>query len=109
MQVDEMYPSSYLKSSDIPSHGRTLVINRLLNEQLRDGDAKWIVYFRGEKRGLVLNKTNASNIAQTLGNDTDAWIGKSVTLAVHKVSFQGKLVDGIRATVPDPFDDDIPL
>ncbi len=107
MNVSDMYPSSYLKASDIPAPGRALVIARILNEQLRDGESKWVVYFRGEKRGLVLNKTNATAIAEKLGNDTDKWIGEGVTLTTQKVSFSGKLVDGIRVTVPD-YEDDVP-
>lgn len=106
MNVSEMYPSAYLRAADIARGGQTLVIQRLLNEKLGD-EMKWVLYFQKEQRGLVLNKTNASAIEEKLGA-TDAWINKSVTLTVQKVSFQGKLVDGIRVMVPD-FDDDIPL
>jgi hypothetical protein len=104
--VTQMYPSAYLKSADVPKRGQTLIIERLVQEELNSGETKWALYFQGEKRALILNKTNALNIAEKLGDDTARWVGKPVALQVVKVSFQGKLVDGIRVT-PVDFDDDL--
>jgi len=46
--------------------------------------------------GLVLNKTNATAIAEDYGDDTEAWVGRGVELFVQKVAFQGKLMPAIR-------------
>jgi hypothetical protein len=55
--------------------------------------------FVGKKKALVVNKTNAQRIAMMYGNDTDEWIGKSITLYVDIVDFQGKATEAIRIKV----------
>lgn len=104
--INSLFPSKYLKASDIGRKGRTLVIECVDVEDLGD-QRKPVVYFAGESKGLVCNKTNGLQIASALGNSTDAWRGKSVNLMVQKVPFNGQLVDAIRA-FPVDFDDEIP-
>ena len=75
-------------------------------EELADGSTKPVIYFRGERKGLVANKTNCMVLAAAFGPETDAWVGKSVVLGLEKVNFAGRMVDGIRVR-PVDFDDDV--
>jgi len=65
-------------------------------------DTKLVLYFAGKEKGLVLNKTNANNIAAIYGTDTDGWVGKSVVLVEALVDFQGRSVPAIRVRGPQP-------
>lgn len=62
------------------------------------GEHRPFVYFRGEKKPLVCNATNATTISDIAGSeDTDRWIGLRVTLYPARVKAKGgKHVPGIR-------------
>ena len=60
------------------------------------GEHKPVLYFQNHERGIVLNKTNSSIIADMYGEETDDWPGKRVVLYPARVEFQGKIVDAIR-------------
>ena len=56
-----------------------------------------ILYFKGGKKGMVLNVTNAQIIEHNLKSpDIEEWIGKQITLYTAKVKVSGQLVDAIR-------------
>ena len=63
---------------------------------------KYVVYFKEQAKGMVLNLTNFQRIASLSGRqDTDDWEGVQVTLFNDPtVDFGGKLVGGIRVWVP---------
>lgn len=94
-KVNEMYPSRYLKAADCEDAELVLTIKSIEEEKIGTDD-KWVVYFRGEDKGLVLNKTNTNVIAKLYGDDTDDWIGKAITLYATEVQFQGDMVEAIR-------------
>jgi F0F1-type ATP synthase alpha subunit len=95
--INKMYPSKYLKSSDLQGGQFTMVIDRIVHEKVVENEPeKWCIYFSGKERGMVLNKTNALVLANGLGDDTDLWIGKSVLLFTEKTNFNGRTVDGLR-------------
>ena len=120
MQLNDMFPSSYLKCEDLKGRKVTLTIQDVEVIEL-GGERKPLITFQGKDRGLVLNKTNANYIAEILGSrDTEDWRGREITLKPAKAEFQGKLVDCIRvhydpnAAMPVPSrepgeDDDIPF
>jgi hypothetical protein len=100
-----MFPSNYLKASDFEDGDSTLTIKRLDEETIGSGkEAKdvWVVYFREQEKGLVLNKTNSNVIAGLYGDDTDDWKGKQVTLYETEVQFQDKMVPAIRIRSKPP-------
>ncbi len=99
MLVNSMFPSTHLKSEDIPVSGLPLVIQGISQGDV-GGDKKWILHFQNLKSSLVLNKTNANVIAHLHGPDSDAWVGKHIVLIVKQVEFQGNVVPGIRVHVP---------
>ncbi len=103
MRISEAYPSKYLKTADLGGQDRTAKIRACVEEELGQGsekETKPVLYFDGGKKGLVLNKTNATAIAEDYGDDTEAWVGREIALFIQKVSFQGKTVQGLRVRVP---------
>lgn len=63
---------------------------------------KFVLYFKEQAKGMVLNLTNFQRIVSLSGKqDTDDWEGVQVTLFNDPtVDFGGKLVGGIRVWVP---------
>lgn len=99
MNINEVFPSKYLKAADLQGRQVTVTIDRAEQDKLGD-DTKLIVYFQGKEKGLVCNKTNANNIAAIYGQDTDDWRGCEITLFEAMVDFQGKTVPSIRVRAP---------
>ena len=94
MRISETYPSKYLKATDLGGQDRVVRIRACVQEELGQGsekEVKPVLYFDGREKGLVLNKTNATAIAEDYGDDTDAWVGRPIVLFVQKVTFQGNL------------------
>jgi kynureninase len=61
----------------------TMTIDHVQMEQLENGgrkESKPVIYFQGNKKGAVLNKTNAKALAAEYGGETDDWKGKQVKL-----------------------------
>lgn len=106
MDILSQFPGKYLKAADFPAP-RSLTINRVHNEMVgQEKDSKPVIYFDGEDRGIVLNKTNANTLAQLHGRDTTKWSGKSVECYATKVQFGMEMVDSIRMQEPTvPFED----
>ena len=100
--VNEMFPSKWLKASDLPAGGADVVIANIVMEEVNAGEApKYVMHFNGKDKGIVLNKTNGLMIAHSYGVDSDNWIGKPIHLYKEPVQFQGKIVDAIRVRVPE--------
>ncbi len=82
-----------------------LTISHLRVEKMRAGpgsdeDEKWVVYFQGAKKGAVLSKTLAKQIAAAVGSDdTDNWPGRAVELFPEHVKVAGNDYLVIRARV----------
>lgn len=62
------------------------------------GEKRPFVYFKGAKKPLVCNATNANTISSMAGSeDTDRWLGLRITLYQTKVKAKGgEQVMGIR-------------
>ena len=99
MLVTEAFPSKYLSATDIPAENIKLVMSHVETTEL-EGKQKLVLFFHKAKKGLMLNKTNATNIATAYGNDTDDWSGKEIVLFEAMVDFQGKTVAAIRVRQP---------
>lgn len=95
MKLDQVFPSKYLKASDLQGRDITVRIARIGLEELDDGK-KLVLYFDGAQKGLICNRTNADRIAHYHGNDTDGWLGKEIVLFMGLVNFQGKTTEAIR-------------
>jgi hypothetical protein len=98
MRISAAFPSTYLKAADLQGRTVPVAIDRVELEEI-GGEHKPILYFQGKEKGLVLNKTNANNIAAVYGDDTDDWIGGGIQLFPTMVDFQGRSVEAIRVRV----------
>lgn len=97
MNINEVFPSKYLKAEDLQGREITVTIANVIVEKIGQGeDRKPVAYFQGKEKGVALNKTNSTNIAAAFGPETDAWIGAKVILYPAWVDYQGKSVQAIR-------------
>lgn len=99
MQINEVFPSKYIKAEDLQGREPTVVIADARMEKLGD-DQKLILYFQHKEKGMVTNKTNANRIAYMYGDNTDGWIGREIVLCSEFVEFQGRSVKGLRVKPP---------
>jgi hypothetical protein len=97
MNINEVYPSKYLKAEDLQNREITVTMSHVEIEKIGQGeDRKPVLYFVGKEKGVALNKTNSTNIAAAFGPETDGWSGNKVILYVAWVDYQGKSVQAIR-------------
>ena len=70
-----------------------MTLAKVALEQLEGGakgvETKAIVSFVERPLQLVLNKTNALALKAMFGRETDAWVGKRVTLYPENIEFEG--------------------
>lgn len=103
--ISEMRESKFLKKEDCGA-GILVTVSECVQENTAKEGApqeyKWCLRFHEQEKPMVLNATNMQIIAAICGSEnTDDWIGKKVVLySDPNISFQGKLVGGIRARAP---------
>jgi hypothetical protein len=101
MKFSDIPTGRFLKPPDVPSGGRRLTIESIEKELVGwPAEAKFVVYFTGLAKGLILNKTNREVLEEAFGDDTAACKGQVVELLVKDVEFKGQQVPGIRIAVP---------
>ncbi len=102
MDFDKLFPGRFLKSGLFGGKDVTLTIKAIRLEDLPQDaggtKAKPIVSFHERPLELVLNRTNGESFKAMFGRETDAWIGKRVTLypAPFTDSFTGEVGTAIR-------------
>ncbi len=102
MKISTAFPSNYIKASDLNGKPWDMKIRTVAMEDLGQGsdkESKPVLYFDGVQKGLVLNKTNATNIAKVYGDDTGNWTGKDIQVFPTTTEFKGETVDAIRVRV----------
>ena len=99
MKMTDLYPSNYLKSSDLGTRKVRVVVLDVRQESVGD-ELKPCMYFANKDKGIVLNKTNALMMEFHFGAETDDWHGKEILLKAEPTTFQGKAMMGIRIEVP---------
>jgi len=91
---------------DLDGREKTLEISRVVAGELTGEKnrktKKPMVSFVGEKKKLALNKTNSKIVAKLYGNDTDAWVGESITIYPTTTEFGGETTDCIRVRPERP-------
>jgi hypothetical protein len=95
---NDAFPSRFFKAADITEEGLPLKIAKVEQEKVGpDQELKWVLYFKGHDKQLVLNGTNWDLIAAALREeDSDNWIGKTIELYPTQTQFGKKMVDCIR-------------
>ena len=100
MNLDDAYPSKYMKASDLPDDGSALPfkIRDITTEEIgRDKDLKPVIYFDKQDKGFVCNKTNKNTIKKIFGSaDSDDLVGKTILLYATEVQFGDEMVESIR-------------
>ena len=99
MNINEAFPSNYLKASDLKGHTVTVVMERCEWKQV-GSDTKLVLFFRGKEKGMIVNKTNANTIATIYGPETDGWMGQPITLFEQMVDYRGQMMPGLRCMRP---------
>lgn len=102
--INDAFPSNYLKASDIRGNEPVVTIDRVEYEPVgRQREMKAIVYFAGKEKGVVLNKTNATKIVQLTGSAmTEDWRGFRIKLFATETEFGGETVECIRVKAAPP-------
>lgn len=102
MNINAAFPSKYLKSSDVPEEGITVVIDRVEIEDVDGkGSRKPVLYFRKATKGMALNITNSKKIATIIGTaETDEWAGRAISIYQSETEYQGETVACIRVRAP---------
>lgn len=103
MRISDAFPSNYLKATDLQDRNVVVKMDRVERERIGD-DEKAVLYFVGKDKGMVLNKTNANNIATVYGDETADWRDQEIVLFPAMVDFQGKTVQAIRVRAPQAKD-----
>jgi hypothetical protein len=106
-KTSDMRESKFLKKEDVGRGVLATVTGCIRKNTAMEGadpEQKWCLTFQELDKPLVLNVTNVQLCEQIFkSDDTDEWIGKRVVLYTDpNVSYQGKLVGGIRVRAPKP-------
>src|SRR5436190_10251476 len=99
MNVNDLFPSKYLKAHDLGGKAFTLTIRAATLEELGHGaekERKLAIAFEKATKMMLLNRTNAMIIASMYGPETDAWKGKAVTVYSARVKAFGAWHDALR-------------
>ena len=102
MNVNKLFPSPYLKASDIGDAKPLVVIEKWSIIEMEENGrmtSKGLLNFVGKDAGLVLNKTNADALTVMFGPEMDDWIGKKIKLYTKYVEFSGKNVLALRIEI----------
>ena len=103
--IDDAFPSKYLKASDLPEEGTLpATIEDVAMEEIgKNREKKPIIRFEELDKALVSNKTNCNTIAKITGSRRfKDWVGKMIHLYRAEVEFQGEMIESIRVRLkPD--------
>lgn len=97
MQANTLCPAPNLEAADLNGAEKLVTIKSVGFKLVGEAKVnKGVIHLEEFDRPLVLNRTNLKRTIAMHGNDTDAWIGKKITLYPSETDFQGKTVPCIR-------------
>lgn len=105
MNIQNAFPSKWLKSGDVEEGDLILTIREVVMEDIGSGEQqerKPVLYFEETEKGMVLNKTNADTISRLHTPETDNWIGKKISIFATEVDFAGKQTLALRVRMKAP-------
>ena len=96
-----MFNKDYIGAWDLNGKDQTVTIERveareLVSGQARKKDKRPVAWFKGATKGFVMNTTNCRTVASMYGTNTDAWIGKKITIYPTVTDVGGQSTDCIR-------------
>jgi hypothetical protein len=106
---DDWYPSNYLKADDVIDNPLDLTVTAIRPEKMQDGKLKPCVFFKEDKRALVLNVTNKNFlILLTRSRDPADAVNERVRLVAVEAEYQGKPCMALRLRRPPAADETAP-
>lgn len=100
MKASDAFPSKFIAAADLQDKEAVVKITHIATDEI-GGKQKYVCFFAGKQKGLVLNKTNWNSIVRISGHDdTDDWTGVSICLYPTMVDFQGDSVPAVRVKAP---------
>ena len=96
--------SKTLKASDLNGREVRVTMSHVERQEFKNRetggiDRKYVLFFEGKEKGLVLNKINTNTIIDYYGDESDAWAGKQIILYETTAEYQGKRSPAIRIKV----------
>jgi hypothetical protein len=104
---DDMYGSQYLAATDLKKPITTMIEQVETDDFARQGErkkVKAVLHFRGMKKPMICNKTNALVLAAAFGKDIDDWANQRVVIKAERTTFAGKPTMGLRIYPADSED-----
>ncbi len=96
----EMTESDWLRAFDLQGRDVTVTIEKVVAGEVTGEKGKKskkpVLYFKGKNKPLAANATNCKTIARMYGNDTNAWLGKAITLYTAMTQKDGEEMPCIR-------------
>ena len=89
-----------MKAADLKGTPRRLTISGIALEAVGDDGDKPVMSFSETDQKLVLNKTNASLLAEAFGDEMADWEGQAILLKPETTDFAGKRVPCLRIAIP---------
>jgi len=104
-KIHEMLEKKFLKKEDVGTALLVTIKDVTQENVARQGaepEMKWCLTFYETEKPLVLNSTNIQLLHNIFGSDdTDTWLRQRVVLYTDpNVSYQGKVVGGVRVRKP---------
>jgi hypothetical protein len=101
LSFDDLYPSRFLRASDLRGQEVTKTIKRVQIEELGEGSqakAKCVITFSDAKKQWVVPRTCGEALKAMFGSkDVDqTWVGRRVTLFAKTVDSFGGEVEAVR-------------
>lgn len=103
MNINQMFPRKYANGEDLNGTAHVMTIKRVAVEKMRVSaqakeEDRFILYFDGAQKGVILSKTLAVQIASILKEqDTDRWTGKQIVIFPERMMVGGVERIAIRA------------
>ena len=85
MKISTICPTRYATGDDLAGKHISLTIARVVMESMHAAPGtpasdKPVVYFVNAVKGIILTPPLARQIAEILGDETDTWTGKRITI-----------------------------
>jgi hypothetical protein len=97
---DDMYGSQYLAATDLKKPITTVIEQVEEDDFAKQGErkkVKAVLHFRGIKKPMIVNKTNALVLAAAFGkNHLNDWPDQRVVIKSERTTFAGKPTMGLR-------------
>jgi hypothetical protein len=103
VKVNEMFPNRYVTGADLQGRAVTVTIKSIEAQKMRPNQAspeveRYVLYTVEGKKGVILSKVLATQIAKAVGSDdTKDWAGKRITFFPEAMTVAGQPRTAIRA------------